>query len=394
MQPIWVMGGAMTAPSPHDARSAVPRPTKRGRIGTIAGIDVYVHWSFTLLLGWIVLSSLLQGRAVNETLIGAAFILAIFGCVVLHEFGHALTARRFGVRTRDITLYPIGGVARLEKIPEAPSEELLVAFAGPAVNFVIAATLFVVISLVSGLPTVQGVEFVDGPFWTNLMVVNIVLGLFNLVPAFPMDGGRVLRALLAMRLDYVRATRYAATAGQVIAVVIGILGVFSNFVLLFIALFVFVGAQQEANAVETRAVLAGVPVRAAMMTHFETLASTDSVERAAHELLAGAQHDFPVVEDDELIGVLTRQQLLHALAAGARTASIGSVMARSCGVVDEREMLDEAFSRMQAAECPTLLVMRDGRLRGLLTLENVGEYLMIQSSLSGREPRPDSGLAI
>jgi Zn-dependent protease len=360
----------------------VGRPPRRGgRIGSVAGIDIYVHWSFSLLLGWILLSYLLQGAGVLEALEGVGFILTLFGCVVLHELGHALTARRFGVRTRDITLYPIGGVARLEKIPERPVEELLVAFAGPAVNVVIAAVLFGVISVTTGVPAPAELQVVGGPFLAKLLTVNLVLAVFNLVPAFPMDGGRVLRALLAMRLDYVRATQYAATTGQVIAVLIGVLGVFTNWFLLFIALFVFVGAQQESNFVRMRAVMSGVPVRAAMITHFDTLDAEDTIGHAAHELLASSQHDFPVVVGHELVGILPRKQLLEALAAGAQDARVASVMLRTFGVVDEREMLDDAFARMQATETAMVPVLSRGELCGLLTLENVGEFLMIQSSL-------------
>jgi Zn-dependent protease/CBS domain-containing protein len=381
----------MTSPSAHQAvlqagtpaRSSTrqaPKAKRPGRLATIAGIDIYIHWSFVLLIAWIFMSHLMQGHGLGAGLEGAGFILAIFGCVLLHELGHALTAKRFGVRTRDITLYPIGGVARLERIPEKPSEELLVAIAGPAVNVVIAAVLFLWLSATGALPAAEDVHLVGGPFLAKLMAINIVLAVFNLIPAFPMDGGRVLRALLATRLEYVRATQYAATTGQVIAVLLGLIGLFGNWFLLFIAFFVFVGARGEAHSVQTRSVLAGVPVRAAMITRFTTLEASDTVERAVAELLSGSQQDFPVLERGRLIGVLPRDRLVRALAEGAQDASVGSITVHDCGVVDEREMLDAALARMQEAECRTLPVLRGDEIRGVLTIENIGEWLMVQSA--------------
>jgi Zn-dependent protease len=216
----------------------------------IAGIDVRVHWTLLILLAWIFASHVLAGHGLRVAFEGAAFIAAIFACVVLHELGHALTARRFGVRTRDITLYPIGGVARLERAPEQPVAELLIAVAGPAVNFVIAAALWLV---ADRLPGPDKLPLVGGSILGKVMYANLSIGLFNLLPAFPMDGGRVLRALLAMRLPYVRATRIAANAGKALAVLLGLAGLFGNPFLVFIALFVFVAAEQEAVMVQTHA---------------------------------------------------------------------------------------------------------------------------------------------
>jgi Zn-dependent protease len=360
---------------------------KLGRIGAIAGIDIYLHWSFLLLLGWILLSHLTQGHGLTVALEGTAFILAIFGCVVLHELGHALAARRFGIRTRDITLYPIGGVARLEEIPQKPAQELWVALAGPAVNVAIALGLLLVLTPLGGLAPVAELQIVGGDFWSKVMVVNVVLAVFNLVPAFPMDGGRVLRALLAMKLDYVDATRYAARVGQGFAIVLGFLGLFTNWFLLFIAFFVFVGAQHEAQAVETRSMLAGIPVRAAMMTQFKSLDVREPLKNGIDALLAGAQQDFPVVDHGQLVGLLRRERILEALQTGPKNAAVADVMTRTEEAVDEREMLDSAFARMRRDERATLPVIRDDEITGLLTLENIGEWLMVQASLNGRADR-------
>ncbi len=357
------------------------------RLGKIAGIDVFVHWTFLLLLGWIFLSHLHHPNDIALALQGVGFVLALFGCVVLHELGHALTARRFGIPTKDITLLPIGGVARLERMPEEPSRELQVAIAGPAVNVVIAIGLFVVVNLWVGLSPLTNVVLVGGHLMVKLMWINLVLAGFNLVPAFPMDGGRVLRALLATRVAYARATQIAATVGQTVAIALGILGFFYNWFLLFIAMFVYVAAQEESHLAQVKSVLRGVPVRDAMMTRFRTLSRDDPLGMAVDELLSSAQQDFPVLEDDRIVGVLTRRDMLKAMSETNRDVPIGQVLQKDCGAVEETEMLENAFNRMHENGCSSLPVVKAGRLVGVLTLESVGEWMMIHSPLGRAGPR-------
>jgi len=244
------------------------------KIGTFAGIAVYMHATFLLLLGWIAVSHWMQYQSLLPTLTGVAFILALFLCVVLHEYGHALTARRFGIATRDITLLPIGGVARLERMPDKPNQELWVALAGPAVNVALAALLAVYLFLTGHFEPVKNIGLTHGLFLERLLFANLFLVGFNLIPAFPMDGGRVLRAILAKRMEYARATRISASVGQGLALVFGFLGLFTNPFLVFVALFVWIGAAQETALVEAKSALASISVKDAMISVFRTLSPT------------------------------------------------------------------------------------------------------------------------
>lgn len=359
------------------------------KLGEVFGIGIYLHWTFAILIAWVVAAHYLQGVGPGDTLEGIVLVLAIFACVVAHELGHALAARQYGIQTQDITLLPIGGVARLARMPEEPVQELVVSLAGPAVNVAIALALAAVLFVGGAFSPLGPSVFRPGGFLTNLMVTNVFLVIFNLVPAFPMDGGRVLRAFLAQRMDYVRATEIAATVGQGVAILFGLAAPFVNPFLLFIALFVYLGAQQEAHLVQARWLLRGVPVRAAMMTRFRTLHEDDLLPTVIEELLAGYQHDFPVVQDGNVVGMLTRHDLLTALAQRGQEVRVGDVMRRACAAVEETEMLESTFRRMREGQCPVMPVLRHGQLVGLLNLENVGEWMMIQSALRHGGARGD-----
>jgi len=356
------------------------------RIATVVGIGIFIHWTFFILLAWIVAAHMAGGDSLTKVIEGVAFILSLFFCIVLHELGHALTARRFGIRTRDITLLPIGGVARLEQIPERPLQEFLVAIAGPAVNLVIAVLLVIPVLFLGELDQVSDLQVVGGDFLEKLMWVNLGLIIFNMLPAFPMDGGRVLRALLASRMSRVRATHIAATVGQVIAIGFGALGVMTgHWMLLLIAFVIFQGAQAEAAAVELRALFQGVRVQDVMITHFETLSVDDNLELAINAASLGAQKDFPVVRDHEICGVLLHQDVVRALSTGIRSSRVGDLMRQDCAIVSTREPLTRALEKMHEASCNTLLVTQGQQLVGMLSQEHLGEWVRLHASLIDRQ---------
>jgi len=351
------------------------------KIGRFAGIDVYMHVTFLLLISWVALMHWRQGQSISAVVAGVTFILAIFLCVVLHEFGHALTARRYGIKTRDIVLLPIGGVARLESLPTNPLQELWVALAGPAVNVAIAAGLFLWLQFTASFEPLQTLTLTTGPFLERILAVNLFLVVFNMIPAFPMDGGRVLRAILATRQEYSRATQIAASIGQGIAVFFGFVGLFYNPFLLFIAFFVWIGAAQEASMAQMKSAIGGIPVRQAMLTDFKTLHKNDSLDRAIELTLAGSQKDFPVVNNGSIEGILTQTDLLKALSARDQHSMVTSAMQNKFVTVDSLEMLETAFAKLKDCNCHTLPVTLDGKLVGLLTMDNLGEYIRIQAAL-------------
>jgi Zn-dependent protease/CBS domain-containing protein len=351
------------------------------KIGEVRGVGIYVHFTFLLLLGWIVLARYSHGHDARAALGELLFVVLVFGTIVLHELGHALAAARYGIVTRDITLLPIGGVARLERMPEDPRQELVVAVAGPMVNVVIAAGLLLGMFASAELARLPWSSLLAGTVMQRLLVVNVWLVLFNAIPAYPMDGGRVLRALLAMRMDYVRATQIAASVGQGIALLFGFVGLFLNPLLLFIALFVWIGAAQEAYLVQARAALAGIPVCQVMVRDFQSLTPEDTFGAAARHVLSGFQQDFPVVRDGKLAGLLTRSDLLGALVKYGEAGRVGGVMQTTFEVAHPTEMLDAAMTRLQESGAHALPVTRGDEVVGVVTPENLAEYLTFRSAL-------------
>ncbi|MEY9324989.1 site-2 protease family protein [Sinorhizobium fredii] len=355
------------------------------RIGTIAGTALRVHVTFALLLVWIWLMHYRIGGT-PAALEGVAFVLAVFACVVLHEFGHIAAARHFGIKTPDITLLPIGGVARLERMPEEPGAEFVIAIAGPLVNVAIAGVIILVLRTSVGLEQIAGIEDPHMSFLARLAGVNVFLVLFNMIPAFPMDGGRVLRAALASRLSWPRATQIAAMIGQGLAFVFGFVGLFYNPLLIFIAIFVYLAATAEAQNAQIREVSGSVLVSDVMITEFATLDRTASIDEAIEALLATTQREFPVVDAfGHFEGLLTRDDMIRTLKEKGAAAPVVQVMRRDVPRIHHRKRLDESLRLMQEANSPAIAVVDNmDRLVGLMTHETIGEMMMVRAAAAGR----------
>ena len=354
------------------------------KLTRLAGIDVYVHATFFILIVWIGLSYWQAEGSFVDVIRGIGFILALFICVVLHELGHALTARRYGIRTRHITLLPIGGVAVLERMPDDPKQEMAVALAGPAVNLVIVLGLWLWLSVSNGFVPAEELGLTGGPFLERLMAVNVVLAVFNMLPALPMDGGRVFRAALAMHMDHGAATEMAAKVGQGFALILGFLGLLYNPFLLFIALFVWIGAAAESQSAQIKSTLSGVLVGQAMLTDFQTLLPDEPLSRAVELTLAGSQKDFPIVRDLAIVGVLTQTDLLKGLQVQGERARVGDWMQQEIQSAEIDEPLEKVLERLQSSQCRLLSVKESGRLAGIVNLDNFVEFLSIQGALQGR----------
>jgi Zn-dependent protease len=352
-------------------------------IGSFGGTAVKIHITFVLLLAWIAFSAYSRGGAA-AALDSTIFILLLFACVVLHEFGHIAAARRYGIATPEVTLLPIGGVASLQRLPSDPKQELVVALAGPAVNLVIGLVLIALVGSIHRDELMQ----IDDPNLSlvgRLAIANIFLAVFNLIPAFPMDGGRVLHALVAMRVGGPRATEIAARIGQALAFGLGFLGLFGNPLLVFVAIFVYIAAAAEAQMSAGREALKGVSVGHAMETRFTPVPIDASLGQAVDALLATAQHEFPVVDAFmKPVGLLTREDILSAVRQHGGDEPASAFMRSGVESVRPAAPVDSVFERLQGPGAAALYVTdADGRIVGLLTRQALGEVMMIRAA------RPD-----
>jgi Zn-dependent protease len=358
-------------------------------LGKIKGIRILVHWTFILIIAWVVFAEMGRGSDFTTIMLTILFVLTIFGCVVLHELGHALTARRYNIDTKKITLLPIGGVASLEKMPEEPKKELWIALAGPAVNVVIAILLYIYLAFTNAFERVlqngaleKGVVTLEN-FIFSLFVVNVILVVFNAIPAFPMDGGRVLRALLAMRLERVKATQIAANLGQLVAIGFAFLGIMYNPILIFIGLFVFFGAYSENMMVQHLEFLRGYKVRDAMITNFTTLNPANTIQDAIDTLISGSEQDFVVEDDGKVLGIVTRNHILQSLKETKRTSySVTQIMNHDFTFYHVDDKLTEVFSDTQKKNDGFFPVIEKEtqRLAGIINKDNINEFVMIQSA--------------
>jgi len=358
------------------------------KIATVRGIDIKIHVTFFLILIYAAIVFGSDGRGMNGALFGVVATLLLFGCVVLHELGHSIVAQRYGIPVRDITLWPIGGVARLERIPDKPAQEFWIAIAGPAVNVAIVGVVFVLgralASLEAGFDLgalERGMlQLAPASLLAYLFTTNLFLAVFNLIPAFPMDGGRILRALLATRIQYTRATAIAVGIGQSLALLAGFFGFLTGQLnLVLIAIFVFMGAGSEAQMVQVKSVLEGLRVRQAFTRKTEALDPDDRLTRAVDLTLSSFQSDFPVCRGEELVGLLTKTDLVSALQNRGSNAFVVSVMRKEFPTISLDDSVYLAQQRMAENNIEALPVVEQGRFRGLLTLRDVDEVFRLLS---------------
>ncbi len=347
-------------------------------MGKVAGIPIFIHWTFFILIGWIFLMHFQMGHGVREGLSGMIFILALFACVVLHEFGHSLTAGRFGILTKDITIYPIGGIASLESLPARPSRELQVALAGPAVNVVIAGILWIYLKSTGqtfNFGAMQNIEMTGASFVSNLMYANVVLAVFNLIPAFPMDGGRVLRSLLAMKMKPVKATSIAAKTGQFLAIGFVFFGFFYNFWLVFIGLFIFLGAGAESRAEEIKQALQGIRVMDVMQLKFGILNPDATLQMAAGHFLNSNEKSFLVIKDARVLGILGYKDVVDGLRKGKGDQKIEAFMQKDFHWLEKGEKLSDKFYLMLQGRQALFPVRDNGKLVGIVNLDEIHKWI-------------------
>ena len=352
------------------------------KLGSIAGIGIFIHWSFTLLIAYIVYSNYRAGHNAEQIIWAVIFILSIFVTVFLHELGHALAAKKYNIKTKDITILPIGGLARLERIPEKPKEELIVAIAGPAVNIALALItgLFITLPEIKEL-TIQlsgGVN--QSNFFLNFFIVNIWLAIFNLIPAFPMDGGRVLRAILSMKVERHIATKIAARIGQLLAVGFIFLGFYNNPFLIFIGLFIILGAQGEVEMTKVGFMLRGIFVKDIVMKYYETIEENDIVENAVKQLLNGQCKNFLVTSQNNPVGSLSRDEIIEALSNNGNRTTIHAVMNKSPLRLSVQEPIEAAYQKMLGNKNGLAIVYDNQQFVGVLDLDNILEFIMIKNA--------------
>lgn len=354
------------------------------KLGSISGIKIEVHWTFTLLLIWVAFLEIQRGSDLNRILLNEVLIIVLFFCVVLHELGHALTAKRFNITTQKIMLLPIGGVATLEKMPEKPGQELLVALAGPAVNVVIALLLALVVPIKSyfNFDTVVLEEILYETTLQNflfyLFVANVMLVVFNLIPAFPMDGGRVLRALLSFRLGHVKATKIASGIGQGLAVLFFILGLFFNPFLILIAFFIFFGAYGENQTVKQQSILAGHTVKDAMLRYITRLHPDDTLQKAIAILLAGSEKDFVVTDDNIIVGTLYHKDIIKN--ASKPSQLIRDVMQTDVTTVATTMEITKVLELFGKEKTNFFPVTIDRDLVGAIDMNNISEFILLKTT--------------
>jgi Zn-dependent protease/CBS domain-containing protein len=347
------------------------------KVARIFGIPIKVHITFLLLLVFVAII----GEDITQGLYGVLFVILVFFCVILHELSHSLVAIYFGHTVRSITLLPIGGMAQMDDIPEDSKEEILISLAGPAASIAISGILYLVLYLLDIPVTLLDAEsFFEGNMLLNLFWINIILAAFNIIPAFPMDGGRVLRGILNIFTDHMKATRIAVLLGQLFAVVLFFLGVFYNLWLALIAVFIYLGAEGEERMWAIRHALADAKVNAVMLTDFISFSPSDTLSAASDVFLHSLQGNFPVLFGDTLVGILTRGSIVNGINQKKESERIAEFMDREFLSATEKQPLVILYKQMMEKRVSMVPVLRGNVLVGIVTMEQIGRYHMLATA--------------
>ena len=352
-------------------------------IGTIFGINFRIHITFLFLLFFIFISGLSQ-KGVEAASISVLFICAVFACVLIHELGHSLIARRFGKMTKSITLLPIGGIATIEEMPEKPSQEIAMSLIGPFINLAIAGIIFLFVGSWSGVRVPDLYPASGRDFFAGLIGVNIILAIFNLIPAFPMDGGRALRGVFAMKMNYAQATSLAVSIGQAISLIFVFYGMFFNFWLALIGIFLFIGAGSEKHHVMLNSLLRGVRAQDVMITDFHSLKPEEHLSKVLEQVYHGCQDDFPIIGDSGIQGIITRSGALASIHNKGMDIPVSEIMDRNFVTVNPRTALNEVYRLFHTTNKTVAIVIENNTLKGILSLDSISRYLMIQISLQSK----------
>ena len=350
-------------------------------LGNYFGIPIRLHWTFGLLLVWVAFVSFAGGHGLISTIISAAFLAAIFICVVLHELGHSLMAKRFGIQTRSITLSPIGGVAALTKMPKHWSHEFWITVAGPAVNIALCILLlpFLILTKISVTDLIVPIgSMTFETFLARLFAANLILAVFNLIPAFPLDGGRIFRSLLSVRLSRLLATRIAARTGQFFAVGFGLLAFMGSPLLLVIAGFVFIAAEGELRAAELEFRLRGMGVGDVMRTRFLSIAETDTLAAISEHVLRTGQRTFPLMDGSRMTGMLEDSAIRQAQDRGELWKTAGDVSQRDFALAQSTDDLLETVEILQGNSQSVMPVFDGTQVVGLLELGSIHLWLALR----------------
>lgn len=352
-------------------------------LGKPFGIKVSIHWTFSLLIAWIVFITVRQGLGTTQVLMHILFVLTLFVCVVLHEFGHSLTAIKLGGKVQSITLLPIGGMANITEMPEKPKDEFLVSAAGPMVNIVIVGILWLYLALFHtvDVETMEYQAITSNNFPVILMAANIFIVAFNLIPAFPMDGGRLFRSALSIHMSRMKATRIAKDIGQIFAVVFIFAGLFVNPFLIVIGFFIFLGAKGEYEMMKYQDILKNYTVKDILQTDYEKMDKENSLGEAADKLTHISNNGFVVTSEGEYAGILTKNNLIKGLSVYGKEGKIKDAMTENIESLALDTTVFDAFKNMHQKKYDMAPVLENDKFKGVLNLENINEFFMIQKAI-------------